>query len=101
MMEIARPDERYSRQTLFAGIGAEGQARLGQARVAVVGVGATGAATASLLARAGVGHLTLIDRDFVEPSNLQRQILFDEATRATRCPRRKRRGGRLRSSTLR
>ena len=78
MMETG-PEERYSRQTLFAGIGAEGQARLGQARVAVVGVGATGAATASLLARAGVGHLTLIDRDFVEPSNLQRQILFDEA----------------------
>jgi adenylyltransferase/sulfurtransferase len=47
--------------------------------VAVVGCGATGAASASLLARAGVGTLTLIDRDFVEPSNLQRQVLFDEA----------------------
>ncbi len=72
-------DERYSRQILFAGIGRAGQTRLGQARVAIVGVGATGAATASLLARAGVRHLTLIDRDFVEHSNLQRQILFDEA----------------------
>ena len=70
---------RYSRQILFPGIGEAGQALLAQARVAIVGVGATGAASASLLARAGVGHLTLIDRDFVEPSNLQRQILFDEA----------------------
>lgn len=73
------PEERYSRQMLFAGIGAAGQRRLGQAHAAVVGVGATGAATAGLLARAGVGRLTLIDRDFVEPSNLQRQVLFDEA----------------------
>jgi molybdopterin/thiamine biosynthesis adenylyltransferase len=70
--------ERYSRQVLFAGIGETGQQLLRRAHVAVVGVGATGAATAGLLARAGVGHLTLIDRDFVEPSNLQRQMLFDE-----------------------
>jgi molybdopterin-synthase adenylyltransferase len=69
---------RYSRQILFAGIGATGQQLLARAHVAIVGVGATGAATASLLARAGVGRLTLIDRDFVEPSNLQRQMLFDE-----------------------
>lgn len=71
--------ERYSRQTLFAPIGPEGQQRLLRAHVAVVGTGATGAAAAGLLARAGVGTLTLIDRDFVEPSNLQRQVLFDEA----------------------
>jgi adenylyltransferase/sulfurtransferase len=70
--------ERYSRQVLFQGIGEAGQQLLRQAHVAIVGVGATGAATAGLLARAGVGHLTLIDRDFVEPSNLQRQMLFDE-----------------------
>jgi adenylyltransferase/sulfurtransferase len=71
--------ERYSRQVLFAGIGEAGQAKLGAAHIALVGCGATGAAAASLLARAGVGTLTLIDRDFVEESNLQRQILFDEA----------------------
>ncbi len=70
--------DRYSRQVLFPGIGAAGQAALARAHVAIVGVGATGAATAALLARAGVGTLTLIDRDFVEPSNLQRQMLFDE-----------------------
>ena len=71
--------ERYSRQVLFVGIGPEGQERIGASQVALVGVGATGAAAAGLLARAGVGRLTLIDRDFVEESNLQRQVLFDEA----------------------
>jgi molybdopterin-synthase adenylyltransferase len=71
--------DRYSRQVLFPGIGPAGQHLLRSAHIAIVGVGATGAATASLLARAGVGALTLIDRDFVEPSNLQRQVLFDEA----------------------
>jgi molybdopterin/thiamine biosynthesis adenylyltransferase len=70
--------DRYSRQILFPGIGAEGQKRLATAHVAVIGCGAMGAASASLLARAGIGSLTLIDRDFVEPSNLQRQILYDE-----------------------
>src|ERR1700744_763405 len=79
---IASPvsmQERYSRQVLFAGIGEAGQQKLRSAHVALVGCGATGAAAASLLARAGVGTLTLIDRDFVEESNLQRQVLFDEA----------------------
>jgi adenylyltransferase/sulfurtransferase len=71
--------ERYSRQILFTGIGEAGQRRLNAAHVAIVGCGATGAASASLLARAGVGTLTLLDRDFVEFSNLQRQVLFDEA----------------------
>jgi molybdopterin-synthase adenylyltransferase len=71
--------ERYSRQVLYPGIGEQGQRRLAAAHVAVVGCGATGAAAAALLARAGVGALTLIDRDFVEESNLQRQVLFDEA----------------------
>ena len=71
--------DRYSRQVLFPGIGPLGQQRLAAAHVAIVGCGAMGAASASLLARAGVGTLTLIDRDFVEPSNLQRQALFDES----------------------
>ena len=72
-------EERYSRQILFPGIGAEGQRRLLESRVAIVGCGATGSALASLLARSGVGSLRIIDRDYVEPSNLQRQVLFDEA----------------------
>ncbi|MBS1801569.1 MAG: ThiF family adenylyltransferase [Acidobacteria bacterium] len=71
--------DRYSRQMLFAGIGPHGQEALARSHVAIAGCGATGAATASLLARAGVGTLTIVDRDFVEPSNLQRQVLFDEA----------------------
>ncbi|HEX6494330.1 MAG TPA: ThiF family adenylyltransferase [Acidobacteriaceae bacterium] len=70
---------RYSRQVLFAPIGEAGQQRLAASTVAIVGCGATGAAAAALLARAGVGTLILIDRDFVEESNLQRQMLFDEA----------------------
>jgi adenylyltransferase/sulfurtransferase len=77
--DSAFDSDRYSRQILFPGIGPHGQQLLAQAHVAIVGCGATGAASASLLARAGVGTLTLIDRDFVEPSNLQRQILFDES----------------------
>jgi adenylyltransferase/sulfurtransferase len=82
----AFPD-RYSRQELFSGIGPAGQALLAHARVAIVGVGATGAASAALLARAGVGHLILIDRDFVEPSNLHRQVLFDEADALAALPK--------------
>jgi molybdopterin/thiamine biosynthesis adenylyltransferase len=70
--------ERYSRQMLFAGIGEEGQRRLASASVVIVGCGAIGAAAANLLVRAGVGRLRVVDRDFVEPSNLQRQTLFDE-----------------------
>jgi molybdopterin-synthase adenylyltransferase len=71
-------DDRYSRQTLFQEIGPEGQKKLTQARVVIVGCGATGSAVASLLARSGVGTLRIVDRDYVEPSNLQRQSLFDE-----------------------
>jgi len=79
--------ERYSRQVLFASIGLEGQQRLLKSRVAIVGCGATGSALASLLARAGVGTLRIIDRDYVEPSNLQRQALFDEADAAESLPK--------------
>lgn len=79
--------ERYSRQVLFRGIGPEGQEKLLASRVAVVGCGATGSATASLLARAGVGVLRIVDRDYVEPSNLQRQSLFDEADAAESMPK--------------
>jgi adenylyltransferase/sulfurtransferase len=79
MRDPIQDSDRYSRQVLFSGIGAAGQQQLAKSHVAIVGCGATGTASASLLARAGVGTLTLIDRDFVEPSNLQRQVLFDEA----------------------
>jgi molybdopterin-synthase adenylyltransferase len=72
-------DERYSRQILFAGIGESGQRRLLASRVAIVGCGALGTVLANLLVRAGIGRIRIIDRDFVEPSNLQRQTLFDES----------------------
>ncbi len=78
---------RYSRQELFAGIGREGQARLGAARVAVVGCGALGSVLAEMMVRAGVGAVTVIDRDFVEESNLQRQSLFDEQDVARGLPK--------------
>ena len=71
-------DQRYSRQTLFSGIGASGQQRLGQARVLIAGCGALGSVLANALGRAGVGYLRLVDRDFVEGNNLQRQVLYDE-----------------------
>lgn len=71
--------EKYSRQILFHGIGGAGQERLLKARVVLVGCGALGTASANLLVRAGLGGLRIIDRDFVEASNLQRQTLFDEA----------------------
>lgn len=71
--------ERYSRQILFAGIGEAGQEKLLAASAILVGCGALGTAVANLLVRAGLGRLRIIDRDFVEPSNLQRQTLFDEA----------------------
>jgi len=91
-MTSLRPEEqqraeRYSRQILFPGIGAEGQQRLAAARVAIVGCGATGSALASLLARAGVGTLRIIDRDYVETSNLQRQSLFDESDASESLPK--------------
>jgi molybdopterin/thiamine biosynthesis adenylyltransferase len=70
---------KYSRQLLFAPLGEQGQERLLASSAVLVGCGAIGAAAANLLVRAGVGRIRIIDRDFVEPSNLQRQILYDEA----------------------
>ena len=80
-------EERYTRQILFPGIGAQGQCRLAEARVAIVGCGATGSTIAGLLARGGVGTLRIVDRDYVEASNLQRQALFDEADAAASLPK--------------
>ena len=74
-----RADARYSRQVVFEGIGAEGQARLAASRTVIVGCGALGCFQAGALARAGAGYIRIIDRDYVELSNLQRQWLFDEA----------------------
>jgi molybdopterin-synthase adenylyltransferase len=73
-----RDRERYSRQLLFAGVGEQGQQYLLDARVAIAGCGALGSFQAGALARAGIGFLRIIDRDYVELSNLQRQWLFDE-----------------------
>lgn len=72
------PADRYSRQVRFGPLGAEGQAHLASARVVLVGCGALGSNIANLLGRAGVGRLRIVDRDFVELDNLQRQVLFDE-----------------------
>ena len=80
-------EDRYSRQVLFEGICEEGQARLAQARDVIIGCGALGAIQAETLGRAGVGHLVLVDRDFVEESNLQRQIMFDESDALNRLPK--------------
>jgi molybdopterin-synthase adenylyltransferase len=80
-------NERYSRQILFNGIGAEGQQELLQSRVLIVGCGALGSAQTESLARAGVGTLRIADRDFVEASNLQRQTMFTERDATERIPK--------------
>src|SRR6266581_2848831 len=79
--------DRYSRQMRFYGIGEEGQRRLLNSHVTLCGCGALGTVLANALVRAGVGHLRLIDRDFIETNNLQRQILFDEADVAANLPK--------------
>ena len=89
--------EKYSRQTLFAGLGVEGQQRLLSSRVVIVGCGAIGAATANLLARAGVGTLRIIDRDYVDLSNLQRQTLFEESDARDSLPKARAAESRLRA----
>jgi len=80
-------NERYSRQILFDGIGEAGQRRLRESRALIVGCGALGSAQAEALARAGVGRLRIVDRDFVESSNLQRQTMFTESDAAERIPK--------------
>src|SRR3954454_10007162 len=80
-------NERYSRQILFREIGREGQEKLLASRVLIVGCGALGASHAEMLARAGVGKLRIVDRDFVEFTNLQRQTLFKESDAADRIPK--------------
>lgn len=80
-------NERYSRQVLFPGIGPEGQQKLLDSRVLVLGLGALGAAHAETLSRAGIGYLRLVDRDFVEFSNLQRQTLYTESDARERLPK--------------
>src|SRR5262249_35248102 len=72
------PSERYARQTLFAGIGREGQERISNGHVLIVGCGALGTVLANNLVRAGLGHGRIADRDCVEGNSLQRQVLFDE-----------------------
>ncbi len=78
---------RYIRQTIFPGIGSVGQQKLLAARVAIIGCGATGTVIANHLARTGVGYLTVVDRDFIELNNLQRQLLFDEQDLAENLPK--------------
>ncbi len=87
MTDMPRDHTRYSRQVLFPGIGQEGQGRLSSSRVVLVGCGADGTTIADRLVRAGVGHLTVVDRDFIELNNLQRQVLFDEDDLAANLPK--------------
>jgi molybdopterin/thiamine biosynthesis adenylyltransferase len=86
-MEAAMSLEKYSRQIFFQPIGSQGQEKLRASKVVIVGCGALGTAQANLLTRAGVGSLRIIDRDFVEPSNLQRQTLFDESDALDNLPK--------------
>ena len=97
----AKTRERYSRQILFAEIGEEGQERLRASSAVVVGCGALGTALANLLVRAGVGRLRIIDRDFVEESNLQRQTLFEESDARDALPKAVAAERRLRGHQLR
>lgn len=83
----AEERDKYSRHILFAPLGEEGQRRLLASRAVIAGCGALGSFHAAALARAGVGEIVIIDRDYVEPSNLQRQWLFDEADAAEALPK--------------
>ncbi|CDZ98967.1 Molybdopterin-synthase adenylyltransferase [Jeotgalicoccus saudimassiliensis] len=80
-------DNRYSRQLLYSNIGEGGQRLLGEKTVVIVGLGALGSLSSEMLARAGVGRLILIDRDYVEATNLQRQTLYNEEDAAEKKPK--------------
>ncbi|MEH7300547.1 thiazole biosynthesis adenylyltransferase ThiF [Neobacillus drentensis] len=80
-------DERYSRQVLFPGIGKEGQEKIRRKHVLIIGAGALGSGSAEVLVRSGVGKLTIIDRDYVEASNLQRQQLYTEEDVSEKLPK--------------
>ncbi|MFK9091613.1 thiazole biosynthesis adenylyltransferase ThiF [Bacillus salipaludis] len=80
-------NERYSRQVLFPGIGKEGQAKISRKHVLIIGAGALGSGSAEILTRAGVGKITVVDRDYVEASNLQRQQLYTEEDVAEKLPK--------------
>ncbi|CRK82579.1 adenylyltransferase ThiF [Neobacillus massiliamazoniensis] len=79
--------ERYSRQVLFPGIGKEGQEKISRKHVLIIGAGALGSGSAEILVRAGVGKITIVDRDYVEASNLQRQQLYTEEDVAEKLPK--------------
>jgi len=87
MTDAAASLERYSRQIKFPGIGEEGQRKLLASRVTLCGCGALGTVLANALVRAGVGNIRIIDRDFIETHNLQRQVLFDEQDVADNLPK--------------
>lgn len=87
MLSNPNSSERYSRQILFSRIGSDGQKTLSGARAVIIGCGALGSAQAEAMARAGIGTLRIVDRDFVEFSNLQRQTMFNESDASERLPK--------------
>jgi adenylyltransferase/sulfurtransferase len=89
--------ERYSRQVLFPSFGPEGQERLAKSRAVVIGCGGLGTVAAEMLARAGVGSLLVVDRDIVDATNLQRQVLFDEEDARRELPKAEAAGRKLRA----
>lgn len=94
---VPSDETRYARQIRFAGIGPDGQAAISAGRAAVVGVGALGSVIAQHLVRSGVGFVRVIDRDIVDWSNLQRQVLYDEADVRAVMPKAEAAAARLRS----
>jgi len=85
--KIRVEQSRYSRQMLFSSIGMEGQRLIGTKKVLIIGAGALGSSVAEMLCRSGIGGLTIIDRDYVEKSNLQRQQLYTEKDAKERIPK--------------